>query len=140
MPLHEYCIKINQPPNAVYRQFVDEPETIPQWSRSFSRISRVTKPPTRVGSLMRYEITVNDEIFSGEYEVINLVPDEYTLIKSISGLDWALEVTLKRENDGTLLTARIDLGNGFPANAIDLMVIKSFKLLKKMLEQESATR
>lgn len=140
MALHEYTINIHQQPNTIYRRFVDEPEAIPQWSTSFTRISRVTKPPTRVGSLMAYELNVKGELYRGTYEVINLIPDHYLLIKSISGLDWALEVTLSQEGEVTQLAARIDLGKDFPSNAIDKMVIKSFKLLKAEIEQENAMR
>lgn len=108
MPFVEHTILIQQPPAVIFALIADQPERLPEWWRAFESHTRVTPPPTVVGSVSRYAYTMMGIRIKGEHQVVEMEQDLRLLVKTLTGIDSIFEFYLDPVADGTELTLRVD--------------------------------
>jgi uncharacterized membrane protein len=109
MPRVQRSIVIEKPVHAVYTMVADHPERMAEWWPPIELQERVTPPPTGIGSVSRYVYNMLGVRIKGEHRIVQLMPDQHLLVKTISGIDSTFEFTFVPENDAaTRLTIVVD--------------------------------
>jgi uncharacterized membrane protein len=108
MPYVEQSISIDAPPEAVFDLIANQPERMPEWWRAFELQTRVTPPPTAVGSVSRYVYNMLGVKIKGEHQVVELDENARLVVKTMSGIDSAFEFTFAPSDSGTELTVRVE--------------------------------
>ena len=108
MPLVEQSIEIDSPVEAVFGMIADQPERQAEWWPPIELQERVSPPPTELGSVSRYVYNMMGVKIRGEHEVLDLTPNKYLRVKTISGIDSQFEFFFQPSGAGTYLTIRVD--------------------------------
>jgi uncharacterized membrane protein len=108
MPYVEQSIVIQSPPEAVFDLIANQPERMPEWWHAFEAQTRVTPPPTVVGSVSRYVYNMMGVRIKGEHQVVEIEDNARLLVKTLSGIDGLFEFSFDAVNGGTELTVRVD--------------------------------
>jgi uncharacterized membrane protein len=148
MPYVEQSIVIQAPPDAVFDLVANQPERMPEWWHAFEVQTRVTPPPTAVGSVSRYAYNMMGVRIKGEHQVIEMDENARLLVKTLSGIDSLFEFTFEAVNGGTELTVRVDYA--FPGSVLGQLVnrlniehrnerdlLEGLQNLKQLMETEA---
>jgi uncharacterized membrane protein len=108
MPYVEQSIVIQAPPDAVFDVIAHQPERMPEWWHAFEQQTRVTPPPTAVGSVSRYVYNMMGVRIKGEHQVVEMDENVRLLVKTLSGIDSLFEFTFDTVDGGTELTVHVD--------------------------------
>lgn len=108
MPHVEQSITIDAPPDAVFDLIANQPERMPEWWHAFELQTRVTPPPTAIGSVSRYVYNMMGVKIKGEHQVIEMAENAHLMVKTMSGIDSAFEFTFAPMDGGTELTVRVE--------------------------------
>jgi uncharacterized membrane protein len=108
MPYVEQSIVIAAPPDAVFDMVANQPERMPEWWRAFELQTRVSPPPTAVGSVSRYVYNMLGVKIKGEHQVVELDENARLLVKTLSGIDSMFEFNFIPVDGGTELNVRVE--------------------------------
>ena len=108
MPYVEQSITIYAPPYVVFDLVANQPERMPEWWHAFELQTRVSPPPTAVGSVSRYVYNMMGVKIKGEHQVVEMDENARLVVKTSSGIDSAFEFTFAPTNGGTELTVRVE--------------------------------
>ncbi len=107
MPKVEQALEIAAVPRVLFDVIANQPERMTEWWSAIEVQQRVTPPPTTIGSVSRYVYNMLGVRIKGEHQVIALTQDEHIAIKTISGIDAAIEFTCAPSRGGTRITVRV---------------------------------
>src|SRR5690606_13988266 len=150
MPYVEQSITIYAPPYVVFDLIANQPERMPEWWSAFELQSRVTPPPTAVGSVSHYVYNMMGVKIKGEHQVIEMDENARLVVKTTSGIDSAFEFTFTPVDGGTELNVRVEytlpgsvLGQLLNRLAIEQRnehdLAEGLQNLKKIVETEART-
>lgn len=108
MPQVERSIDIQAPVERVFDLIANQPERQPEWWPPIESTQRVTPPPTAVGSVSNYVYNMLGVRIRGEHQVVEMVPNQHLLVKTISGIDSAFTFTFAPAPGGTKLKIQVD--------------------------------
>jgi uncharacterized membrane protein len=124
MPFVEQSIRINAPIEVVFDLIAHQPERMAEWWPPIELQERVTPPPTAVGSKARYVYNMLNVEIRGEHEVMAMETNRHLIVQTISGIDSTFDFEFQPDDDGTLLTIRVDYS--LPGSVIGQLMNRVF--------------
>ncbi len=149
MPYVEKEVLINVPPEKVFDLIANQPERMAEWWPPIEDQTRVTPPPTQVGSRSSYVYKMMGVTIKGEHEVMEMTPNRHLKVVTISGIDSTFDFHFEPVGaDSTHLIVRVDytLPGSFLGQMLNKLVIerkneedleKGLQNLKAILESGS---
>jgi uncharacterized protein YndB with AHSA1/START domain len=147
MPVISQSVAIHTSPKRVFAALVADPARIAHWLKPLTQHEILQREPRFVGTRVRYAYMLQGMRVKGEYTVVDFVPSQYLFLRTLSGMNAALEIVLQPNRGSTTVELALNyalpgalFGSTMHRPALEGQIEQDFSTmlhhLKSILEQE----